>query len=435
MGNRVIPSEGGGIVKMWGRDVCAIPGKRFPDFLPIPRRLPPVWCILSEFHESAGAFVPGDPRLNRKEPFPMSPTAIRRFMLILSLLALGLTLGPGDPAFAQGSDDPTSQPAGETAALKAAWELAPQGLDADLKKMNEQWNAIEAQLGDAAHIKIRAGKISNWSVGQQCLHILKVANAIGGQYALLLENPAPEGAAAKPGMPMKAQALAGGFPRGVAQAPRGLGVHYQPDLEEIRTTLAKTREIWQVAIDRKDEIGAATATFPHPVFGPMNAPEWLRFTTVHTSHHLKIVDDILADNEARMSDAGSSSGTAVTASSAGASASAADSNTAAAESKPGPPVFAVALLDIQNRTEYSKYEMGFLPIIAKYGGQVLAVDENVFALEGEWPWQRTVILRFPDRASLDRWYTSAEYQAILPHRLASSKAQIAIVKGFGTGGI
>jgi uncharacterized protein (DUF1330 family) len=339
---------------------------------------------------------------------------MNRIAFVLPLLA-SLLISTG---FAQETAESAEHAPGEIDALKAAWALEPQGLDADIAKMNAQWDAVEAQLADAAHIKIRAGKVSRWSVGQQCLHILKVANLIGSQLPGLLDSDAP---AATGASPMKAQALARGFPRGIAQAPPGLGVHYPPKLDEIHAELARTREIWDALIARKDEIPASTATFPHPVFGPMGAAEWLRFTTVHTAHHLKIVDDILADHAARTADASPPSP------SPRAESAPAESRRPAATA----PVYVVALIEIHDRETYRKYEAGFLPVFMRHEGEILAVDENVTPAEGEWPWTRTVLLKFPDEAALQRWYASPEYQAILPHRLKAANASIAVVKGFG----
>lgn len=96
-------------------------------------------------------------------------------------------------------------------------------------------------------------------------------------------------------------------------------------------------------------------------------------------------------------------------------------------------VYVIALLEIHDRDEYSKYEAGFLPVFADHEGEILAVDESVVAAEGQWPWTRTVLLRFPDPAALQRWYTSPGYQAILPHRLKAAKASIGILQEFPAG--
>ena len=79
-------------------------------------------------------------------------------------------------------------------------------------------------------------------------------------------------------------------------------------------------------------------------------------------------------------------------------------------------VYCVALINIRDREGFGRYQ-----------GQVLAVDEAVETLEGEWPWTRTVLLRFPDRDALRAWYDSPDYQALMQHRTAASSAAIGIV--------
>lgn len=92
-------------------------------------------------------------------------------------------------------------------------------------------------------------------------------------------------------------------------------------------------------------------------------------------------------------------------------------------------VYAVALIHIHDRDQYSQYEAGFMEIFSKYQGTLLAVDEAPTALEGEWPWTRTVLLEFPDEEKLRAWYDSEEYQALAQHRFAGAQAGIALVKG------
>lgn len=93
------------------------------------------------------------------------------------------------------------------------------------------------------------------------------------------------------------------------------------------------------------------------------------------------------------------------------------------------PVYMVAELTIHDRAEYEKYVTGFLPIWQRYRGELLAVEESPTVLEGEWKHTRTVLLRFPDAAEAERWYTSPEYQAIAEHRRRGSRANVALLKG------
>lgn len=93
------------------------------------------------------------------------------------------------------------------------------------------------------------------------------------------------------------------------------------------------------------------------------------------------------------------------------------------------PVYVVAEITIADRGEYAKYEAGFLPIWQRFRGELLAVDERPSVIEGEWPHTRTVLLRFPDAAEVERWYRSPEYQALARHRWNASRANVALLNG------
>ena len=96
-------------------------------------------------------------------------------------------------------------------------------------------------------------------------------------------------------------------------------------------------------------------------------------------------------------------------------------------------VYAVALIDIQDREQYGKYERGFLPIFEKFGGKLLAVEEEPVVREGSWPAQRTVLFEFASQEAFDHWYDSAEYQELVKLRLGSSQGNIAVLRGFAAG--
>ena len=95
-------------------------------------------------------------------------------------------------------------------------------------------------------------------------------------------------------------------------------------------------------------------------------------------------------------------------------------------------VYVIAEISIADRETYGRYEAGFLDIFARYQGEVLSVDEAPVVVEGEWRGTRSVLLRFPDEASMRDWYESDAYQELAQHRHAASTGNIIMVKGLGS---
>jgi len=94
-------------------------------------------------------------------------------------------------------------------------------------------------------------------------------------------------------------------------------------------------------------------------------------------------------------------------------------------------VYAVALLNITDREEYARYTQGFMDIFDRYGGQVLAVEEEPTVIEGDWPHTRTVLASFPSAEALDSWYRSPEYQALAQHRFNAATTRLVTQRGLG----
>ena len=91
--------------------------------------------------------------------------------------------------------------------------------------------------------------------------------------------------------------------------------------------------------------------------------------------------------------------------------------------------YIVALINIYDPARYQQYLAGFDEVFEMYDGQVLTVEDNPRVLEGEWPADRTVLIRFPDERALRSWYDSPEYQHLARHRREASVASVAIVTG------
>lgn len=90
-------------------------------------------------------------------------------------------------------------------------------------------------------------------------------------------------------------------------------------------------------------------------------------------------------------------------------------------------VYLVAQITIHDREAYARYEAGFGAAFAPHDGRVLSASDAPEVIEGTWSRTRSVIVEFPDREAAMRWYDSPAYQAILPHRLGSSTADIILV--------
>ena len=93
--------------------------------------------------------------------------------------------------------------------------------------------------------------------------------------------------------------------------------------------------------------------------------------------------------------------------------------------------YVVADILITDRARYAEYEAGFMAILLAFDGEILAVDEQAFALEGETQGQRQVILRFESETKAQAWYNSDDYQALMQHRLAGSDGKVILVHGLG----
>jgi len=89
----------------------------------------------------------------------------------------------------------------------------------------------------------------------------------------------------------------------------------------------------------------------------------------------------------------------------------------------------IAQIKIHDQEEYDKYLAGYDEVFARYQGKVIVVDDDPTILEGEWPYTRTVMIRFPNKAEVRRWYDSPEYQRLVQHRHKGSQADVIIVQG------
>lgn len=154
-----------------------------------------------------------------------------------------------------------------------------------IRSQNERIRALVA----SGEPRLAAGqpRISAWSVSEHLDHILKVAISI------VRRVNQPDAEEGKSGINILGRAvlLSGWIPRGRGKSPERL-VGTRVAATEIDAAMARLEQLMDEVV-----LGTCDASrkrvVPHPIFGGLTPSQALRFTVVHTNHHLKIVEEIL----------------------------------------------------------------------------------------------------------------------------------------------
>ena len=94
-------------------------------------------------------------------------------------------------------------------------------------------------------------------------------------------------------------------------------------------------------------------------------------------------------------------------------------------------VLMLGQIDIHDRETYAGYEAGFMPILQRFGGRIVGLDDAPALLEGEWPFSRVVLIEFDSEEDARAWFESDEYQALAEKRKQASNAAIMMFKRLG----
>ena len=91
--------------------------------------------------------------------------------------------------------------------------------------------------------------------------------------------------------------------------------------------------------------------------------------------------------------------------------------------------YILAQLTIHDRARYDRYVAGFMDVLIRFDGRLLAADESPEVMEGSWPHEKVVLIEFKDREAALRWATSPEYRRIAVDREASTVATVLLLSG------
>ena len=93
------------------------------------------------------------------------------------------------------------------------------------------------------------------------------------------------------------------------------------------------------------------------------------------------------------------------------------------------PTYLVSQVRVYDLEIYKQYAARSPAVIAAFGGRVLARGPATEVLEGHDANVRVVIVEFPSAESAQKFYRSAQYQALRKIRAAVAEADVMIVEG------
>ena len=96
-------------------------------------------------------------------------------------------------------------------------------------------------------------------------------------------------------------------------------------------------------------------------------------------------------------------------------------------------VLVIAQLRFTDIARYRAYQAAFPAVFATSGGKLLVADEAPLMLEGDWPFDKIVVMSFPDEATARAFTESAAYRAISKDREAGAETVSIMARGFARG--
>ena len=86
-------------------------------------------------------------------------------------------------------------------------------------------------------------------------------------------------------------------------------------------------------------------------------------------------------------------------------------------------------INITNPESYKDYIPQVTPIVKKFGGEYIVRGGKSENVEGSWPFERTVVLKFPSYDMVKKWHESEEYRPIRKIREDNSEGNAIIIDG------
>jgi uncharacterized protein (DUF1330 family) len=91
--------------------------------------------------------------------------------------------------------------------------------------------------------------------------------------------------------------------------------------------------------------------------------------------------------------------------------------------------YLIAHLTVTDPEAFQDYQRVVPAVVQRFGGRYLMRGGAVETLEGQWRVPRLVVIEFPSLDQAKDFYRSADYQKILPIRLAAAQGEVVLAEG------
>ena len=91
--------------------------------------------------------------------------------------------------------------------------------------------------------------------------------------------------------------------------------------------------------------------------------------------------------------------------------------------------YAILQINITNKENYKEYINQVTSIVKEHQGEYIVRGGKSEVVEGEWNYQRTVVVKFPSYDAAIQWYNSEEYAPIKKIREDNSEGNCIIIEG------
>ena len=91
--------------------------------------------------------------------------------------------------------------------------------------------------------------------------------------------------------------------------------------------------------------------------------------------------------------------------------------------------YVIVDIEVTDPVGFGEYQKLAGPIVAKYGGRLLAAGPPAATLEGKWQPKGVTLLEFPSIEQARQWHDAPEYQDPKQVRQKAAKSNMILVEG------